>query len=167
MASTVTLGGNPVEVSGNFPHKGQIAPAFSLVGNDLADVPLKKFDGKRKILNVFPSIDTPTCATSVRTFNKRASELPNTVVLCISADLPFAQKRFCGAEGLNNVATLSTMRGREFLKDYGVEISSGPLVGVAARAVIVLDEQDRVVYSELVPEIKNEPDYDAAIKALV
>jgi len=166
MASTVTLGGNPVEISGNFPHKGQTAPSFSLVGNDLSDVPLKKFDDKRKILNVFPSIDTPTCATSVRTFNKRASELPNTVVLCISADLPFAQKRFCGAEGLNNVATLSTMRGREFLKDYGVEIASGPLVGVAARAVIVLDEQNRVVHCELVPEIKNEPDYDAAIKAL-
>lgn len=167
MASTVTLGGNPVQVSGNFPQKGQIAHSFSLVGNDLADVQLKQFGGKRKILNIFPSIDTPTCATSVRTFNKRASELPNTVVLCISVDLPFAQKRFCGAEGLNNVITLSTMRGREFLKDYGVEISSGPLVGLAARAVIVLDEHDRVVHSELVPEIKNEPDYDAAIKTLI
>ena len=166
MASTVTLGGNPVEVAGNFPQKGQIAPSFSLVGNDLADVPLKKFDGQRKVLNIFPSIDTPTCATSVRTFNKRASELPNTVVLCISVDLPFAQKRFCGAEGLTNVVTLSTMRGHDFLKAYGVEIASGPLVGVAARAVVVLDENDRIVYSELVPEIKNEPDYDAAIKAL-
>ena len=166
MASTVTLGGNPVEVAGNFPRKGDIAPAFSLVGNDLSDVPLKQFCGKRKILNIFPSIDTPTCATSVRNFNKRASELPDTVVLCISADLPFAQKRFCGAEGLNNVITLSTMRGREFLKDYGVEIASGPLVGVAARAVVVLDDQNRVLHSELVPEIKNEPDYDAAIKAL-
>jgi thiol peroxidase len=166
MASTVTLGGNPVEVAGNFPRKGDIAPAFSLVGNDLSDVPLKQFSGKRKILNVFPSIDTPTCATSVRNFNKRASELPDTVVLCISVDLPFAQKRFCGAEGLNNVITLSTMRGREFLKDYGVEIASGPLVGVAARAVVVLDDQNRVLHSELVPEIKNEPDYDAAIKAL-
>ena len=166
MASTVTLGGNPVEVAGNFPQKGQIAPIFSLVGNDLADVPLKQFSGKRKILNIFPSIDTPTCATSVRNFNKRASELPDTVVLCISVDLPFAQKRFCGAEGLNNVITLSTMRGREFLKDYGVEIATGPLVGVAARAVVVLDDQNRVLHSELVSEIKSEPDYDAAIKAL-
>ena len=166
MVSTVTLGGNPVEVAGNFPQKGQIAPIFSLVGNDLADVPLKQFSGKRKILNIFPSIDTPTCATSVRNFNKRASELPDTVVLCISVDLPFAQKRFCGAEGLNNVITLSTMRGREFLKDYGVEIATGPLVGVAARAVVVLDDQNRVLHSELVSEIKSEPDYDAAIKAL-
>ena len=166
MTSTVTLGGNPVQVSGKFPQKGDTAPALSLVGNDLADVTLKQFAGKRKILNIFPSIDTPTCATSVRTFNKRASELPNTVVLCISADLPFAQKRFCGAEGLTNVVSLSTMRGRDFLKDYGVEIASGPLTGVAARAVVVLDAQDRVIHSELVPEIKNEPNYDAALKAL-
>ena len=162
----VTLGGNPIKVVGNFPHKGETAHDFSLVGNDLADVPLKQFDDKRKVLNIFPSIDTPTCATSVRTFNKRASELPNTVVLCISADLPFAQKRFCGAEGLTNVITLSTMRGREFIHDYGVEIETGPLVGVAARAVIVLDEHNKVLHSELVSEIKNEPDYDAAIKAL-
>ena len=166
MTSTVSLGGNPIKVAGNFPQKGQISPAFSLVGNDLADVPLQQFDGKRKVLNIFPSIDTPTCATSVRTFNKRASELPNTVVLCISVDLPFAQKRFCGAEGLTNVVTLSTMRGHDFLKNYGVEISTGPLVGVAARAVVVLDENNRVLHSELVPEIKNEPDYEAAIKAL-
>ena len=166
MASTVTLGGNPVQITGNFPQKGQIAPSFSLVGNDLADVPLLKFDGQRKVLNIFPSIDTPTCAMSVRTFNKRASELANTVVLCISADLPFAQKRFCGAEGLSNVVTLSTMRGKEFLHDYGVEIASGPLTGVAARAVVVLDENNRILHSELVPEIKNEPDYDAAIKSL-
>ena len=166
MTSTVTLGGNPVQVSGKFLQKGDIAPTLSLVGTDLADVSLKQFSGKRKILNIFPSIDTPTCATSVRTFNKRASELPDTVVLCISADLPFAQKRFCGAEGLTNVVSLSTMRGREFLKDYGVEISSGPLAGAAARAVVVLDDQDRVVHSELVSEIKHEPDYEAAIKAL-
>ena len=166
MASTVTLGGNPIDVAGNFPQVGQTAPIFSLVGADLADVPLKQFSGKRKILNIFPSVDTPTCATSVRNFNKRASELPDTVVLCISVDLPFAQKRFCGAEGLNNVVTLSTMRGREFLKDYGVEIASGQLTGLAARAVVVLDAQNRVLYTELVPEIKNEPNYDAAIKAL-
>ena len=166
MTSTVTLGGNPVQVSGKFPQKGDTAPALSLVGNDLADVTLKQFAGKRKILNIFPSIDTPTCATSVRTFNKRASEQPDTVVLCISADLPFAQKRFCGAENLDNVVTLSTMRGAQFLEDYGVAISSGPLAGVAARAVVVLDENNVVLHSELVSEIKNEPDYEAALKAL-
>lgn len=166
MANIVTLGGNPVEVAGNFPEAGRIAPAFSLVDKDLADVPLSRFDGKRKILNIFPSIDTGVCATSVRTFNKRAGELANTVVLCISADLPFAQARFCGADGLNNVVTLSLMRGREFLKDYGVELVSGPLAGVTARAVVVLDERNKVLYSELVPEIKTEPDYDAAIKVL-
>jgi thiol peroxidase len=166
MANIVTLGGTPVEVAGNFLKAGRTAPAFSLVGKDLADVPLSQFDGKRKVLNIFPSIDTGVCATSVRTFNKRAGELANAVVLCISADLPFAQARFCGAEGLDNVVTLSLMRGREFLKDYGVEIVSGPLAGVAARAVVILDERNRVLYSELVSEIKTEPDYDTAIKAL-
>lgn len=166
MANTVTLGGNPLAVTGSFPQQGQQAPAFSLVGKDLADVALASFSGKRKVLNIFPSIDTPTCATSVRKFNQTASQLANTVVLCISADLPFAQSRFCGAEGLNNVVTLSTMRGREFLEAYGVALSSGPLAGVAARAVIVLDEKDRVLYSELVAEIKNEPNYDAALKSL-
>jgi thiol peroxidase len=166
MANTVTLGGNPVQVAGTFPQKGQTAPAFSLVGNDLADVTLEKFAGKRKVLNIFPSIDTPTCAMSVRKFNKSANDLADTVVLCISADLPFAQKRFCGAEGLENVVTLSTMRGREFLQAYGVALTSGPLAGVAARAVVVLDGNDKVLHSELVPEIKNEPDYDAALEAL-
>ncbi len=166
MASTVTLGGNPVQVAGSFPKKGQSAPAFSLVGKDLADVTLANFAGKRKVLNIFPSIDTPTCATSVRTFNKTANDLSNTVVLCISADLPFAQNRFCGAEGLSNVVTLSTMRGSEFLESYGVALASGPLAGVAARAVVVLDESNVVLHSELVPEIKSEPNYDAALKAL-
>lgn len=166
MTSTVTLGGNPVQVSGDLPKKGQAAPAFSLVGKDLADVTLASFAGKRKVLNIFPSIDTPTCATSVRKFNESASKLANTVVLCISADLPFAQSRFCGAEGLENVVTLSTMRGRDFLEAYGVAIASGPLVGVAARAVVVLDENDKVLHSDLVSEIKNEPNYDAALKAL-
>jgi thiol peroxidase len=135
MTNTVTLGGNPVEVSGRFPVKGDQAPAFSLVGKDLADVSLASLAGKRKVLNIFPSIDTPTCATSVRKFNERASDAANTVILCISADLPFAQSRFCGAEGLNNVLTLSTMRGREFLEAYGVAVTTGPLTGVAARAV--------------------------------
>jgi thiol peroxidase len=166
MASKVTLGGNPIDIAGNFPKKGEIAPDFSLVGKNLADVALKDFDGRRKILNIFPSVDTGVCAASVRTFNKRASELTNTVVLCISADLPFAQARFCGAEGLERVITLSVLRGREFLGNYGVEIASGPMTGLAARAVIVLDEKNRVLHGELVPEIKTEPDYDAAIEAL-
>ncbi len=164
--ATVTLRGNPVEVAGQLPQPGQQAPAFSLVGADLADVSLASLAGKRKILNIFPSVDTPTCATSVRTFNTKARGLANTVVLCISADLPFAQKRFCGAEGLDNVINLSTMRGAAFLKDYGVALASGPLAGIAARAVLVLDEQDKVLHSELVAEIGNEPDYDAALRAL-
>lgn len=166
MASTVTLGGNPVSVSGNFPQKGDQAAAFTLVGKGLADVSLDSFAGKRKVLNIFPSIDTDVCAASVRRFNAAANELSNAAVLCISADLPFAQARFCGAEGLANVATLSTMRGRDFLEAYGVNIVSGPLAGVAARAVVVLDENNRVLHSELVPEIKQEPDYDAALAAL-
>ena len=166
MANTVTLGGNPVQVAGNFLQKGQTAPAFTLVAKDLADTPLASFAGKRKVLNIFPSIDTPTCALSVRRFNQSASQLNNTVVLCISADLPFAQKRFCGAENIENVVTLSTMRGADFLQHYGVALASGPLAGVAARAVVVLDENDAVLHSELGSEIKNEPDYDAALQAL-
>lgn len=162
----VTLGGTPVQVDGEFPQKGQVAPAFSLVGKDLADVSLAAFAGKRKVLNIFPSIDTPTCAMSVRHFNKDAGSLDNAVVLCISADLPFAQSRFCGAEGLTNVVTLSTMRGREFLRDYGVAIASGPLAGLCARAVVVLDANNRVLHAEMVPDIRNEPDYAAALKAL-
>lgn len=162
----VTLKGNPVQVSGDFPQAGQQAKPFRLVGSDLSDVDLASFAGKRKVLNIFPSIDTPTCATSVRKFNAQAGELDNTVVLCISADLPFAQARFCGAEGLANVINLSTMRGSEFLQDYGVAITSGPLAGVAARAVVVLDEQGKVLHSECVAEIGNEPDYEAAIAAL-
>jgi thioredoxin-dependent peroxiredoxin len=166
MTSTVTLGGNPVEVAGNLPQKGQHAPAFSLVGKDLGNVTLANFAGKRKILNIFPSIDTPTCATSVRQFNQKANDKPNAVVLCISADLPFAQARFCGAEGLDNVVTLSTMRGRDFLESYGVALKTGPLAGIAARAVVVLDTDDTVLYSQMVPEIKTEPDYAAALAAL-
>ena len=162
----VTLKGSPVEVAGQLPQVGQQAPAFSLVAGDLSDVSLASLAGKRKVLNIFPSVDTPTCATSVRTFNTRASQLVNTVVLCISTDLPFAQARFCGAEGLQNVINLSTMRGVEFLKNYGVAIASGPLVGVAARAVVVLDENDKVLHSELVGEIADEPNYDAALAAL-
>lgn len=165
MAST-KLGGNSVTLNGNFPSVGSTAKAFNLVGKDLADVTLASLAGKKKVLNIFPSIDTGVCAASVRRFNQEAAGLTNTVVLCISADLPFAQARFCGAEGLENVITLSTMRGRAFLADYGVEIADGPLVGVSARAVIVLDEQDKVIHAELVPEIKQEPDYAAVLKAL-
>ena len=166
MTQTVTLGGNPIQVGGTLPQAGTTAPAFKLVAKDLSDVSLENFVGKRKVLNIFPSIDTPTCANSVRQFNTRAAQLNNTVVLCISADLPFAQSRFCGAEGLDNVQTLSTMRGREFLQNYGVAIETGPIAGVAARAVVVLDENNRVLHSELVSEIKNEPNYDAALAAL-
>lgn len=166
MSQTVTLGGNAVQVEGDLPQPGQSAPAFTLVAKDLADTPLSSFAGQRKVLNIFPSVDTPTCATSVRKFNQSANDLPNTVVLCISADLPFAQSRFCGAEGLSNVVMLSTLRGGAFLKDYGVALASGPLAGLAARAVVVLDENDRVLHAELVPEIKNEPDYVAALAAL-
>lgn len=166
MTQTVTLGGNPIQVGGTFPQAGVNASAFTLVAKDLSDATLENFSGKRKVLNIFPSVDTPICATSVRKFNERASQLSNTVVLCISADLPFAQTRFCGAEGLDNVQTLSTMRGREFMQNYGVAIESGPIAGLTARAVIVLDENNRVLHSELVHEIKNEPDYEAALKAL-
>ena len=164
--STVTLQGNPIEVGGAFPQAGSPAPEFALVGQGLADVALESFGGKRKVLNIFPSVDTPTCASSVRRFNELASKLENTVVLCVSADLPFAQARFCGAEGLENVVTLSTLRHTDFLDDYGVAIASGPMVGLAARAVVVLDENNTVAYAQLVPEIADEPDYDAAISAL-
>lgn len=164
--SQVTLKGQPVQVDGSFPANGAPAPAFSLVGKNLSDVTLASFAGKRKVLNIFPSVDTPTCATSVRRFNEKASQLDNAVVLCISADLPFAQARFCGAEGLDNVVTLSTMRGHEFLRNYGVAIASGPLGGLAARAVVVLDQHDNVIHTELVGEIADEPNYDAALAAL-
>jgi thiol peroxidase len=164
--ATVLLGGEPIGVSGNFPRPGDVAHSFMLVDKDLNDVSLSKFHGKRKVLNIVPSLDTPVCAESTRKFNAVAGSLPNTVVLVISADLPFAQARFCGAEGLNNVITLSTMRGRDFHKDYGVLITDVPLAGLTARAVIVLDENDKVLYSELVPEIKQEPNYDAALEAV-
>lgn len=166
MSSSVTLKGNPVDVAGNLPQIGSTAPNFTLVDAALQDVTLENFAGKRKVLNLFPSVDTPTCASSVREFNKRASSLDNTVVINISADLPFAQKRFCAAEGIENVTSLSTMRGRDFLMNYGVLIFSSKLAGLAARAVIILDENDIVKYIELVPEITEEPNYDAAVNAL-
>jgi thiol peroxidase len=166
MSSKVTLGGEPITVEGVFPRVGDTAPAFTLVDKDLKDVSLKNFQGKRKILNIVPSLDTAVCAESTRKFNKAAGDLANTVVLVISADLPFAQSRFCGTEGLNNVVTLSTLRGSDFRRDYGVMIADLPLAGLTARAVIVLDEKDKVIHAQLVPEIKQEPDYKAALDAL-
>ncbi|MDR9752800.1 thiol peroxidase [Pseudomonas sp. SZMC_28357] len=162
----VTHRGNPIQVNGELPQTGSKAPAFSLVAGDLSDATLATFAGKRKVLNIFPSVDTPTCATSVRKFNAQANDISNAVVLCISADLPFAQARFCGAEGLENVKNLSTMRGAEFINNYGVAIAEGPLKGLTARAVVVLDENDNVLHSELVSEIGQEPNYEAALAVL-
>jgi thiol peroxidase len=164
--TAVTLKGNPVTINGTFPSVGQTAPDFTLVAKDLSDVGLKNFAGKRKVLNIVPSLDTPTCATSTRKFNESASKLNNTVVLVISADLPFASSRFCVAEGLENVITLSLLRGREFSSNYGVEITSAPLAGLTARAVLVLDESNKVIHAELVSEIADEPNYDAALAVL-
>lgn len=166
MSNQITLGGNAVEVAGNFPAVGDTVADFTLVGNDLAEVKLSDFADKRKILNIFPSIDTGICATSVRVFNEKASSLENTAVLCISADLPFAQARFCGAEGLDNVKTLSVFRNAEFAKNVGVAMVNGALAGLTARAVIVLDENNQVLHSELVPEIKQEPNYEAVLSVL-
>ncbi|KAB7896578.1 peroxidase [Serratia sp. Leaf50] len=166
MTQTVHLQGNPVSVAGQLPQKGDVAKPFTLVAKDLSDVALSSFAGKRKVLNIFPSVDTGVCAASVRKFNQVVGELDNTVVLCISGDLPFAQSRFCGAEGLANVVTLSTLRGDDFKSAYGVAITDGPLAGLTSRAVVVLDEQDNVLHSELVGEITDEPNYDAAIAVL-
>ncbi|ECI2258682.1 thiol peroxidase [Salmonella enterica subsp. enterica] len=166
MSQTVHFQGNPVTVANVIPQAGSKAQTFTLVAKDLSDVSLSQYASKRKVLNIFPSIDTGVCAASVRKFNQLATEVENTVVLCVSADLPFAQSRFCGAEGLSNVITLSTLRNNEFLKNYGVEIVDGPLKGLAARAVIVLDENDNVIFSQLVDEITHEPDYDAALNVL-
>ncbi len=161
----VTLGGNPVHTVGELPAVGQQAPSFSVTAGDLSDVTGADFAGKRVVLNIFPSVDTPVCAASVRKFNELASGLDNTVVLCVSADLPMAQKRFCGGEGLENVSTASTFRS-DFGTAFGVELGEGVLKGLLARSVVVLDESGTVVHSQLVPEIAMEPDYDAAVAAL-
>lgn len=161
----ISLKGVPVHTSGNLPAKGSTAPEFTLVKSDLSEAYLKDFAGKKKILNIFPSIDTGTCAKSVREFHKHASQVPNTVILNISADLPFAQKRFCGAEGIENAITLSTFRS-SFATDYGLRMQDGPLAGLCSRAVIVLDESNRVLYTEQVSEIVNEPNYESALKAV-
>ena len=164
--STITLGGNPVHTNATLPAVGSAAPQFKLVGNDLSDVSLQDFKGQRVILNIFPSIDTATCATSVRTFNKMANDLENTKVLCISRDLPFAQKRFCGSEGLENVVNLSDFRDGSFGNDYGLTLTDSALKGLHARAIVVVDENGMVKYTELVSEIANEPNYEAALKAV-
>jgi len=164
--ATVTLGGNPVKTSGELPKVGSKAPDFKLVKNDLSIVSLADFAGSQLVLNIFPSIDTGTCATSVRKFNESASQLNNTKVLCISRDLPFAQKRFCGAEGLENVINLSDFNTGSFGKEYGLEMVESVLAGLHSRVVIVLDEKGTVKYTEQVPEIADEPNYDKALASL-
>ena len=164
--ASITLGGNPIQTSGELPKVGSQAPDFKLVKNDLSIASLADFKGSKLVLNIFPSIDTGTCATSVRKFNQTASQLENTKVLCISRDLPFAQKRFCGAEGLENVINLSDFKSGSFGKDYGLEITDGVLAGLHSRVVIVVDENGTVTYTQQVPEIADEPNYDAAIAAL-
>lgn len=164
--ATVTFHGDALNVAGELSQTGSNAPDFTLAGADLGDIKLADFKGQKLLLNIFPSIDTGVCATSVRTFNQRASELSNTTVLCVSADLPFAAGRFCAAEGIENVKTASTFRNLEFLQHYGVLLMDGPVRNLAARAVVCIDEQGKVVHSELVAEMTDEPNYDAAINAL-
>ncbi|WP_394758139.1 thiol peroxidase [Flavobacterium sp.] len=164
--AAITLGGNPINTSGNLPEVGNVAPDFKLVKSDLSIASLADYKGSRVVLNIFPSIDTGTCATSVRTFNAKLSALENTKVLCISRDLPFAQKRFCGAEGLENVENLSDFKDGSFGKNYGLEITDSVLAGLHSRVVIVLDENGIIKYTEQVPEIADEPNYEAALASL-
>lgn len=164
--ASITLGGNAINTSGELPKVGTKAPEFQLVKNDLSVVTLADFAGSKLVLNIFPSIDTGTCATSVRTFNAKASSLENTKVLCISRDLPFAQKRFCGAEGLENVENLSDFKTGSFGKDYGLEITDSVLAGLHSRVIVVLDENGTVKYTEQVPEIADEPNYELALASL-
>lgn len=163
----ITIGGNPTTTIGSLPDVGSTAPAFTAVGLDMEEFSSEKFKGKKLILNIFPSVDTSVCAASVRAFNKTASELENTVVLCLSMDLPFAQKRFCGAEGIENVEMGSGFADNgNFGKDYGVMLIDAAFKGLYSRAVVVIDEQGVVKYTELVPEIGQEPDYDKALEAI-
>lgn len=164
--AAITLGGNPISTSGELPKVGSKAPQFNLVKNDLSIATLSDYAGSKLVLNIFPSIDTGTCATSVRTFNEKASQLINTKVLCVSRDLPFAQKRFCGAEGLENVINLSDFNTGEFGKNYGLEIVGSVLNGLHSRAIVVIDETGTITHTEQVSEIANEPNYDAALAAL-
>jgi thiol peroxidase len=163
--ATITLRGNPIHTRGDLPKVGEKAPDFVLTTGDMKDVSLKDFAGKKKILNIVPSLDTPVCAISTRKFNEAGGKLPNAVVLVVSNDLPFAQKRFCTTEGLQNVQALSELRTRDFGDAYGVRIADGPLAGVMSRAIVVIDENDKVVYTEQVPEIGQEPDYEKALAA--
>jgi thioredoxin-dependent peroxiredoxin len=164
--ATITFKGDVIHTNGDLPLVGEVAPDFQLVDKNLADVALTRFPGKKKLLNIVPSLDTSVCAISTKKFNDYALEREDVVMLVISADLPFASSRFCGAEGIDNVIALSMMRSRNFAKDYGVLIVDGPLAGITARAVVVLDKDDKVVYTEYVPEIGQEPDYEKAIAAL-
>ena len=164
--ASVTLHGDEMHTNGELPALGSQAPAFSLVNDKLEQVGLEQYAGRNKLLNIVPSLDTPTCAVSTRKFNEHAAQHPKAVILVVSADLPFAQSRFCSAEGLENVVTLSMMRSRAFAKDYGVLLVDGPLAGITARAVLVLDGEDRVLYTQLVGEIGDEPDYHSALAAL-
>jgi len=164
--ANITLGGNLIHTSGDLPKTGTKAIDFSMIKNDLSTAKLSDFVGSRLVLNIFPSIDTGTCATSVRKFNEKASQLENTKVLCISRDLPFAQKRFCGAEGIENVINLSDFKDGSFGKNYGLEIIDGPLAGLHSRVVLILDENGTIIYTEQVSEIANEPDYEAALAIL-
>lgn len=164
--ATITLKGNPIHTCGQLPNVGSNAPDFLLTKTDLSDVSLKDFAGKRIVLNIFPSLDTPVCATSIRKFNAEAGKLNNTVVLCVSVDLPFAHSRFCVAEGLQNVVSASELRHRVFGEAYGVRVIDGPLAGLLSRAVVVIDETGKVIYTEQVPEIAQEPNYEAALNVL-
>ncbi len=164
--ATVAFQGAPVNLCGELPKVGESAPKFGGVKGDLTTVHLPEFLGKKVVLNIFPSLDTPVCAASVRRFNKEAASLENTVVLCVSKDLPFAQSRFCTTEGLNDVVALSVFRCHHFDERYGLTMTDGPLKGLLARAVVIVDEEGRIAYEELVPEITHEPDYDAALAAL-
>lgn len=162
----ITLHGSEINTNGDLPVIGERAPAFSLVNSELADIGLENYSGKKKLLNIVPSLDTPTCALSTKKFNDLAVSREDTVFLMISADLPFAMSRFCSAEGIENVVSLSMMRSRKFAKDYGVLIEDGPLAGITARAIVVIDENDKVIHTELVSEVADEPNYNAAIALL-
>ncbi|MEJ2214375.1 MAG: thiol peroxidase [Gammaproteobacteria bacterium] len=162
----ITLEGNPFNTVGDLPAVGSKAPDFTLTNTDLADATLQDFAGKKVVLNIFPSLDTPVCADSIRRFNQEAAAMDNAVVLCISADLPFAFARFCGTEGIENVVSLSVFKSPAFGKDYGVGIEEGVLAGLLSRAVVIVDEQGNVIYTEQVPEIAQEPDYAAALAAI-
>lgn len=164
--ATITLKGDPITTNGELPKVGDKAPDFKLTNTDLEDVSLSAYQGKKKLLNIVPSLDTPVCATSTKKFDEEAKKTGDAVMLIIAADLPFAMSRFCGAEGTDNVIPLSMMRDRNFAKDYGVLIQDGPMEGITARAIVVIDENDKVVYTEMVPEIAQEPDYDKAMAAL-